>query len=152
MKGLTIHRADKNDVQILNSISIASKMHWNYPQEWLRQWLVDLTFTQAYIAHNFVYKLLVEEETVGVIAIEENNEVYEITHLWILPKYIGKGYGKKLLNTVTAFVVKPGAEIFVESDPNAEGFYQSQGFTTFATKESYPKGRFLPFMRKKHIV
>jgi ribosomal protein S18 acetylase RimI-like enzyme len=88
---------------------------------------------------------------VGFISIDQDEEVYEIEHLWILPKYMGKGFGKMLLNDVVAKVVKPGAYIFVESDPNAENFYISQGFKTFSTRESFPKGRFLPLMKKKFI-
>ena len=44
-------------------------------------------------------------------------------------------------------VVNEPKEIIVESDPNAEAFYTSQGFETFDKIESFPKGRFLPVMR-----
>ena len=69
----------------------------------------------------------------------EHSKEYEILHLWLLPEYIGKGYGKKLLRKV----------IILTADPNAESFYQKQGFRTYSRVESYPKGRFLPMMMRK---
>lgn len=78
----------------------------------------------------------------------EHTETYEILHLWLLTEYIGKGYGKKLLQTVIATFVDASKPIILAADPNAESFYQKQGFRAYSRVESYPKGRFLPMMRK----
>lgn len=148
MKNLIIEKAVKGDDEILSIIAFEAKQHWGYPDEWMRMWKSSLIITNDYIEANLVYKLLLETEVVGFIAIEEDKEKFEIAHLWIMPNYMGRGYGKMLLNEAILQVAKPGAEIIVESDPNAEPFYSKQGFVTFDRRESYPKGRFLPLMRK----
>ena len=143
-----IKKAQVTDIQILNNISIASKMHWNYPKEWLEKWTPDLILTEKDFLDQDIYKLEEAGSTIGFCSIKENNTNYEIMHLWIKPGYIGKGYGKQLLNEIIQKVVKKEKKIIVESDPNAEAFYASQGFVTFDKVESYPKGRFLPIMKK----
>ncbi|MDQ3535819.1 MAG: GNAT family N-acetyltransferase [Bacteroidota bacterium] len=152
MNTLSIQSANKSDSEVLSRICVESKMYWKYPIEWLKLWLKELSITQEYIENYFVFTLNLNGEIIGFISIEEDNEMYKIGHLWVKPKFIGMGYGKRLLNEVIAMVVKQGAEIIVESDPHAEQFYISQGFRTFDKKEGIPKGRYLPLMRKKNIA
>jgi ribosomal protein S18 acetylase RimI-like enzyme len=127
-------------------------MHWNYPQEWLSHWLSDLRVSPGYIEEHAVYKMTLADEVIGFMAIEEKTDWFEISHLWILPAHLGKGYGQKLLKEVVRLVVRPGAMILVEADPHAESFYRRQGFETFDQKESYPIGRFLPVMKKMNAA
>lgn len=152
MKSFSIKRAERSDFETLSKISVESKKHWGYPDEWMKLWIKDLMISSEYIEQNFVYKVMIEVEIAGFISLEEDKEVYEIAHLWIKPKFMRMGLGKMLLNKVVANVVKPGGEILVESDPNAEQFYINLGFETFGKKESLPKGRFLPLMKKKIIT
>jgi N-acetylglutamate synthase-like GNAT family acetyltransferase len=140
--------AELKDVNQLNTISVASKMHWGYPIDWLEHWKDDLTITENYLTKNSIFKLIIEKEIAGFCAIEEREDEYEIAHLWVLPIHIGKGYGKFLLSETLKHVIKKEKPIIVVADPNAEKSYQQMGFKTFAQKESYPKGRFLPVMRK----
>jgi len=142
-----IKKATNQDLPILNSISVKSKMHWGYPQEWIRNWMDILTITPEYLEKNFVYKILVNE-IIGFCGIEKKSNYYEIGHLWILPDFIGKGYGKYLLEKTISTVVPKGSELRVEADPNAEAFYKRMGFSTFDKVESFPKGRYLPLMKK----
>jgi len=143
-----IKKAELSDIDILNKISVESKMYWNYPQEWIDNWMSDLTLTEEHFKEQYIYKLEREDLIIGFCSIVENEKEYEITDLWLIPKYIGKGYGKLLLNETIKRVVKKDKEVIVESDPNSEAFYSSQGFKTFDRKESYPKGHFLSLMKK----
>ncbi len=145
---MEIISAVKEDIQTLNTISIESKMHWNYPRDWLDHWIDELTITKEYLDQHSVYKLIVGGKIIGFCAIEEHPEAYEISHLWILPAYMRRGYGKKLLSESLNCSVDEKKDIIVVADPNAESFYASQGFQTFDQKPSYPEGRFLPVMRK----
>ena len=143
----TIEAAKVYDLPILNQISVASKMHWNYPIEWLHQWIDTLRMDKEYLANNHVYKLKTDR-IIGFCAISVLSGNPEITHLWILPEYIGKGYGKYLLMETMKTVIKEKSEVYVEADPYAEKFYENMGFKTYDQKESYPKGRFLPLMKR----
>ena len=145
---IQIKKADVSDIDILNKISIKSKMHWNYPPEWMDNWKKDLALTEEHFIEQNIYKLEKAGSIIGFCSIVENENDYEVVHLWLIPEYIGKGYGKLLLNETIKRVVKDDKEIIVESDPNSEAFYARQGFKTFGKKESYPKGRFLPLMKK----
>lgn len=138
------------DIEALNKISIASKRHWNYPEEWMEKWKDDLALTQHDFSEQRIFKITEEPDSIfGFCAIKEHEHEYEIIHLWIKPAYIGKGYGKYLLNETIKQVAVKEKPIIVEADPNAEQFYSNQGFTTFSKKASYPAGRFLPLMRRK---
>ncbi len=145
---LNFRTAKTEDIPILNSISVQSKGHWGYPESWMEQWKDDLTIdTKMLSAQNF---LIAENENqiIGFSSIIEKPELYEITHLWILPTFIGKGNGKKLLEATIETFVNKDLPIIVEADPNAEAFYKSQGFETFDKVESFPSGRYLPVMRR----
>ena len=140
--------AAPKDAPILTKISHAAKMHWNYPPEWMDLWKNDLVISAEYIRKHTVMKLVASDEIAGFCAIESAENSYEITHLWIHPKFIGNGFGTKLLNETIMAVVKPGATIYVVADPNAEAFYRRMAFETVGKTESLPKGRFLPVMQK----
>lgn len=142
----TISKAKHEDLPALNEISVESKMHWNYPNEWLEKWKDTLTITSQYLEENYVYKIE-NDQILGFCGIEKKEKYFEVAHLWIKPGYIGKGLGKKLLHESLGKVVPKGFEVRVEADPNAEPFYASQGFVTFDKVESYPTGRFLPLMK-----
>jgi N-acetylglutamate synthase-like GNAT family acetyltransferase len=145
---VVVLKAQLGDMETLNKISVESKMHWNYPVEWLEQWIDDLRLTENDFLTQEIYKIEKNGLIIGFCSIQEKEQNYEITHLWIRPDYIGRGYGKILLNQTITNVVKKEKEIIVEADPNAEQFYKSQGFVIFSKVESFPKGRFLPVMKK----
>ncbi|MEO0876200.1 MAG: GNAT family N-acetyltransferase [Bacteroidota bacterium] len=136
------------DLPTLNHISLASKAHWGYPQQWLQHWKDDMLLREKHLTQ---YNILLAElagEVVGFCAISEEITEYQVEHLWLLPKHIGKGYGKRLLEQALASFTTTDKPILVEADPHAEAFYQRQGFVTFSKIESYPPGRFLPVMKK----
>ena len=146
---LILKKAALEDISSLNQISVSSKMHWDYPDEWLQNWMEGLTVTEKHFTTQQIYKLILDKEIIGFSATEEFEDYYEIDHLWVLPKYIGKGYGKFLLNNTLEKVVTKNKTIQVVADPNAEAFYASRGFVTFDKTESYPPGRYLPVMKKQ---
>lgn len=144
---LHFRTASAEDLDILNQISVQSKRHWNYPEEWIERWKADLTITETDLSEQTITVAVRHSTIIGFCAIQENPGYYDIMHLWVLPDFIGQGYGKQLLQYSIQSVCKESKPIHVESDPNAEAFYQKQGFVTFDQVESYPKGRFLPIMK-----
>lgn len=144
-----IHRkATLKDIPDLNRISVASKKHWGYPDEWIEKWLDDLTLTPAAFAQQHILVGELNAEIVGFCAIAEQEDAYEILHLWVLPTFIGCGYGKKLLIQAMEEFIKTDKAVKVVADPNAEAFYERQGFATYDRVESFPPGRYLPVMKK----
>ncbi|KYG81783.1 GNAT family N-acetyltransferase [Roseivirga echinicomitans] len=148
MNSAHIFKAQIEDIDTLNRISFHSKQHWGYPDELMELWKEDLLLTKIEFEIQHIYKLVLEEKIIGFCAIQELNEAYDVTNLWIAPAHIGHGFGKLLLSFCIKKVVVSNKPIIVEADPNAEAFYANQGFVTYAQKESLPKGRFLPLMRR----
>lgn len=142
--------AVRSDADALSKISIAAKRYWDYPEAWIVAWLPDLLISEAYIRKNKVLKAVINREIVGFCVVEKEKGYYEIAHLWVFPDYIGKGIGKQLLDKSIAKYVPSGAKLKVVADPNAEAFYEKQGFETTDQVESYPPGRFLPVMWREY--
>ena len=143
---LILENANLKDIPALNEISLKSKSYWGYPEDWLNSWEEDLTIGTDHINKHQTYKLLLEGEIVGFCVIQENNKEFQITHFWVIPRYIGWGFGKFLMEESLKKGINSPCKVKVESDPNAEGFYQKFGFKTVSQVESYPKGRYLPVM------
>lgn len=144
-----ITKAFLSEMGILNKISITSKAYWGYPGEWMEKWHDELLLSDADFDDHIIFKIEDEGIIFGFCVMTEHPDAYEVLHLWILPDFIGKGYGKKLLDHTIKQVVTKNKPIIVEADPNAESFYAKQGFHTFSRRESsFPKGRFLPLMRR----
>ena len=144
---MTFRKALKHDLPELNRISLISKKHWGYPEEWIKKWMKDLTVTAGDLISHETLVMEFERRIIGFCSIKNQGDHYEVMHLWVLPEFIGKGYGKILLKeTLTSFILED-KPIWVLADPNAESFYEKQGFMTFEKVESYPKGRFLPMMK-----
>lgn len=140
--------AQISDLPILNQISVESKKYWNYPDEWISLWINDLTLTPVKLSNQKILLAEVENQIIGFCSVGENPDIYEILHLWLLPSFIGKGYGKQLLEKAIGAFTNTDKPIIVEADPNAESFYESCGFTTFDQVASSPQGRFLPLMKR----
>ena len=144
---MKFRKAVKQDLPVLNHISVTSKRHWGYPEEWIQAWIKELTLTPSDLNSMGTLLMEFEQKTIGFCAIKDQGKQYEVMHLWILPEFIGKGYGKILLKeTFSAFILEQ-KPIWVLSDPNAESFYKKRGFITFKKVESFPKGRYLPLMK-----
>jgi len=143
----TFRPANTADIKTLNRISLASKRHWGYPEEWISMWMDDLTLVENDLSDSSVIVLEVKTIVKGFCSIKTNNDHYEVLHLWLLPELIGQGLGKALLRNSLEQVVIKDWPIIVEADPNAEAFYARQGFITYGKKESFPEGRYLPLMK-----
>lgn len=147
---LIITKAVVENIETLNKISIASKKHWGYPDDWIEHWRDDLTLKPEEFQEHQVFKAVLDGKIIGFCVMGETKEAYEVLHLWLEPTYIGKGYGKALLNEALAKVVLQPKDIVVEADPYAAPFYAKQGFVTFDQIASiYPAGRVLPVMKKQ---
>lgn len=147
----TIEKAIPTDTDRLSAIAWQSKSHWNYPKEWMELWRKGLTITPEIVEQHDVFKLVLEDESiVGCTVLITEKAILWVEHLWILPDYIGHGFGGKLLHTALEQTFNATHQkIKVVSDINAEIFYQKMGFETVSQYESVPKGRFLPVMEYK---
>ncbi|HKO76105.1 MAG TPA: GNAT family N-acetyltransferase, partial [Flavobacterium sp.] len=70
-----------------------------------------------------------------------------LDNLFILPEYIGKGFGKYLMNDfLNRMKEEKFNKITLDSEPNAESFYLKFGFKKIGEFETSIKNRFMPIM------
>ena len=148
---MKIERANKTDAEKITELTIRSKDYWNYGAKQIEEWSDELTITSKYIDENHVYKLITTNELVGFYAFQLiNQKVIKLDFLFIEPMFIGKGYGKVLLTDFLQRIKKTEYEkIILEADPNAEKFYERNGFKVVGKLKSSMKDRFLPIMEMK---
>lgn len=66
-------------------------------------------------------------DPIGVIVLEKS-DLPEITHLWIDPINQGKGVGRRLVERIKSVASDLGCRLIrIESDPNAQPFYEQLG-------------------------
>jgi ribosomal protein S18 acetylase RimI-like enzyme len=148
---MTIEKANITDHEILTEITKKSKAYWGYSAEQILQWDKNLTITQEYIKDNYVFKLLNKDLTIGYYSyfIEEKQNVI-LDNLFIRPEYIGKGFGKYLMDDFLNRIRESKFEkITLDSEPNAEAFYSKVGFVKVGEFETSIKNRFMPIMEMK---
>ncbi|PZX94592.1 GNAT family N-acetyltransferase [Flavobacterium aquariorum] len=145
---MKIKEASINDNEILTEITKKSKSYWGYSEKQILKWNDNLTISAAYIENNCVFELINNNEIIGYYSYlvkEEKNVILD--NLFILPEYIGKGFGKYLM---TDFLnrMKNGKfeKITLNSDPNAENFYLKIGFKKIGEFKTSIKNRFMPIM------
>jgi GNAT superfamily N-acetyltransferase len=72
----------------------------------------------------------------------------ELEHCWVLPAYIGRGIGARLVEHAAATCRAASATTLrIAADPFAEGFYRRMGARPAGTVPSTPRGRTLPLLR-----
>lgn len=145
---LKIEEAQKKDAEAFTELTLRSMNYWNYGAEQIEKWRDKLTISSKHINENQIYKLLVAEDLVGFYSYkEEKNYVAKLNYLFVEPKCIGSGYGKTLMNDFLNRLKKEKYEkVVLDSDPNAEKFYQYFGFKTIGKLETSIKDRFLAIM------
>lgn len=123
---MTFRRAVSADASILSDLALRSKSYWDYDEKFIEACKEGLTITTEYIAKNPVYLLEQDNEIKGfycfVVAAEK------LDFLFVDPKYIGKGIGKKLWKHLIQTAKQLGLSKFtIDSDLNAEDFYKKMG-------------------------
>lgn len=141
---------DISDVDLLTEIALKSKAFWGYSDELVESWRDDLTVTSNMISESYIFKYMTDDAIAGFYFLNPpiENKI-ELEMLFVLPKFIGKGIGKKLLKHAFNKAKDLNAtSMTLLADPNAVPFYKSKGFTIIDKKESTIAGRFLSVMQK----
>lgn len=95
-----------------------------------------------------IFKLIDNNLIVGYYSyIFENEKIVKLDNLFILPEYIGRGFGKYLILDFLNRMKEDKIErITLDSEPNAEDFYSKIGFVKVGEFETSIKNRFMPIM------
>ena len=146
---MTIRRARTADRETLAALAFRSKAHWGYDDAFMERSRDVLTPSEAYLANDAVF---VAEDGAGVPVgfygfVREGRELW-LNDLWIEPAAIGSGAGRALFAHAVGTARAAGdAVFFIESDPNAEGFYLAMGTARAGERVATSSGRVLPVLR-----
>ncbi len=148
---MTVIKSNIDDNEILTDITKKSKAYWGYSNEQMENWSELLTITKSYIESNIVYKLLIDNAIVGYYSyINLEDDVIKLDNLFVLPEYIGSGLGKLLMNDfMDRLKMTKTKKVVLDSEPNAEKFYEKFGFIKVGQIETAIKDRYLPIMEYK---
>jgi GNAT superfamily N-acetyltransferase len=147
---MQIKRAEPDDAAVLTHIAFAAKRYWSYPERWIWGWREALTIRPEFVASHETYIAILEDRTVGFYALGRRNYILDLLHMWVLPDAMGLGVGRALFHHGLERMRKLGCcELEIESDPNAEGFYQHMGAHRVGAsfKELEGRRRKLPILR-----
>jgi len=146
---VTIHNAVPEDAAYLSELALRSKAYWGYSSEFIESCKRELTYQPGQIAddrfHFVVAKL--GSVIVGFYALEAiTPKQFELGALFVEPKHIGTGLGRKLMeHALDTAAGKSGESVLIQGDPNAEKFYLDAGAKLIGTRESGSvAGRHLP--------
>jgi GNAT superfamily N-acetyltransferase len=128
MNAVDFRFATSEDATRLSEIAFAAKEHWKYPSEWMEWWRPDLTVSPHYLETEKVRVAEYHREVIGFAGFSWGIRGRYVEHLWILPAYIGQGLGRRLFLEMVQLARHEGtANLFINSDPNAEAFYVKMG-------------------------
>ena len=148
---MPIHPATLSDLPQLAALAMASKAVWGYPPELLAQWRDDLTLTSADLGRWRVRLMRDEQGIAGFYALAPDAADWRLEHLWIAPRALRQGLGRRLLAHAARVARLAGArEIAIEADPQAELFYLAQGAVRVGARAAPipgAPGRALPLLR-----
>ena len=147
-----IRHARPAEAEVLSDLALRSKAHWGYSQEFLAACKGELSYSAEQLNDEqsdfFVAKIA--STTVGFYAISRiDAENYELAALFLEPKHIGRGLGRRLLQHALRKVAsRGGLSLLVQSDPQAAKFYAAAGGKRIGSRESGSvRGRLLPLFR-----
>jgi GNAT superfamily N-acetyltransferase len=148
---MRIVRARAHNAGELTAVAFAAKAHWGYPRRWLAQWTDILTVTPFTLDRYPTYVAVVGTKIVGFYSMRLVRDWAAPEHFWVLPAFIGRGVGRSLFLHFERRARKAAvSRIFIESDPNAEGFYRRMGAKRYSRRPAKMDGneRYLPLLVK----
>ena len=142
-----IRQVRPDEGELLREIAIASKGHWGYDPEVVRNWATGGDFTAEGLARKAVHVAEVNGRVVGWAGLIPRGDVCWLDDLWIEPSSIGTGIGSHLFRHAAHVAEELGASRMEwEAEPNALGFYERMGGRYLRDSELSEWGRFLRVM------
>ncbi len=146
---MTIRRARRADRKALARLAFRSKAFWGYDDAFMERARDVLTPSESYLDDEPVF--VAEDDTgkpVGFYGFVRDDGALWLYDLWVTPEAIRTGVGRALWTHLVATARTTGEPgFFIESDPNAEGFYLAMGALRTGERVAAGTGRVLPVLR-----
>ena len=143
--------ARPSEANEITALTLRSKGYWAYDPEVLDGMRPMLTMNPDQIRDDRVVVAEQDGMLLGYYRLGGEPPDGELVDLFIEPRVIGTGLGRRLWKHAVASALKRGFQtLSLESDPNAEPFYLRMGAERIGEREVTP-GRVLPVMRARLI-
>ncbi|HHY63724.1 MAG TPA: GNAT family N-acetyltransferase [Clostridiaceae bacterium] len=141
-----VYAAGENDIRELNRIAYESEAYWGYDQEYMDKFRKIYKVTGEYVKSNPTFIFAEGERIIGFYSLKKNDNETELEFFYIDPQYIGKGYGKKMWDSLADYCKSEGIKSFMlVTSPQARGFYEKMGAVVVEEVESLLRaGRKIP--------
>jgi GNAT superfamily N-acetyltransferase len=145
---LIIRRAREGEDVVLTDLVMRSvQQRWRYPAEFM-EWHPEYIAIGPHHVDSMITNVLeVGGQVVGVYVLRGEPPQMELSRMMIDPAMIGHGYGRLMWDHASETARSLGVHLLtIDSDPNAEGFYQRMGAITVGEQDESP-----PMMPGWHV-
>ena len=141
----TFRRASPDEAGGLTALTLASKGHWGYDQDFMELARAGLTITPEYLEANECWVAEIDGATVGWFSLVPIPDGLLLDNFFLLPANIGSGVGRLMWVEALRRAEAAGVErMTLEADPNAAGFYERMGAQPIGSVTAADTGRQLP--------
>jgi len=146
MAEIVVRKALVGEAAVLRSICLQSKRSWGYSDEFMTRFSEQTIIDADSISTDYVVVASQGETIIGWLRILTNRAPMILDDLWVLPTVFGKGVGRLLFTEAISVAKELGqSEFELDSDPNAQGFYERMGCIKVGETFS-SMGRYIPRM------
>jgi GNAT superfamily N-acetyltransferase len=143
-----IRPATLAELPALSDLCFRSKTYWGYDETFMAACREELTLSASELTNTSIAVAHHGGHLAGMAQIVAEEAICDLLKLFIEPRDIGNGIGKRLFLWAMAEGRHHGATTMtIESDPNAESFYRRMGARNIGTVSSGSlPGRTLPLL------
>jgi GNAT superfamily N-acetyltransferase len=142
---VTFRRPSPEAAEQLTALTLASKAHWGYDQDFMNRARPSLTVTPEYLDANDCWVAEIEGATVGWFSLVSIPDGLLLDNFFLLPAHMGSGIGRLMWDEALRRAAAAGARrLTLEADPNASGFYERMGARLTGSGTAQATGRRLP--------
>lgn len=144
---MNIRAAEPDEAELLSELARRSKAHWGYSEAFMESCREELTYTPEQLAAGGFWVLEDDGEVRGFYALSKiSPDAMELGAMFVEPEYIGRGYGRALMNhALEEFAATKLFRLVIQADPNAAPFYEHAGARQIGERASDSiEGRSLP--------
>lgn len=137
---LLIRSARHGEDVVLSSLAVrSSQEQWGYSDEFMAWEPEAITVGPKHISDMETNVLEEDGRIVGFYVLRHINGALELSRFMVEPDRIGMGFGRLLWDHAVRTAAGLGAQIMtIDSDPNAESFYQYMGAVTVGEHDWTP--------------
>ncbi|OUR96911.1 hypothetical protein A9Q84_11285 [Halobacteriovorax marinus] len=140
--------AKLSEAKFLSELELRSKSYWGYSKEFIEACRAYLFIDDDYISNWPVIVAEHDKNIIGFLSLKTVDSENRLDNLWIEPKFINCGYGRRLFEQGIVEAKALGWESFrLAAEPGAVAFYEKMGAVVIGKVQSrLKKDLFLPHM------